>query len=50
MTNDELYDLILDKHYNVLFPNGLLLLVKIINFEARGGDCLQDKRFTCLRQ
>jgi hypothetical protein len=50
MTNDELYDLILEKRYNVLFPNCLLLLVKIINFEDREGDRLQDKGFVQLRQ
>ncbi|KAF2465118.1 uncharacterized protein BDR25DRAFT_306928 [Lindgomyces ingoldianus] len=50
MTNDELYDLILEKRYNVLLPNCLLLLVKIINFEDHGGDRLQDKGFTQLRQ
>jgi uncharacterized protein YciU (UPF0263 family) len=50
MTNDELYDLILEKRYHVLFPDCLLLLVKIINFEDRGGDRLQDKGFAQLRQ
>ena len=50
MTNDELYDLVLEKRYNVLFSNCLLLLVKIINFEDRGGARLQDKRFAQLRQ
>jgi hypothetical protein len=50
MTNDELYDLVLGKRYNVLFSNCLLLLVKIINFEDRGGDRLQDKGFAQLRQ
>jgi len=49
MTNDELYNLVLEKRYNVLFPNCLLLLVKIINFEDRGGDRLQDKEFVQLR-
>lgn len=50
MTNDELYDLVLEKRYNVLLPNCLLLLVKIIDFEDRGGDRLQDKGFVQLRQ
>lgn len=50
MTNDELYDLVLEKRYNVLFSNCLLLLIKIINFEDRGGDRLQDKGFAQLRQ
>jgi hypothetical protein len=50
MNNDELYDLILKDRFNVLFPNCLLLLVKIINFEDRGGDRLQDKGFAQLRQ
>jgi hypothetical protein len=50
MTNDELYDLILEKRYNVLFPNCLLLLVKIIKFEDRGGERLQDKGFAQLRK
>ncbi|KAF2278991.1 uncharacterized protein EI97DRAFT_431208 [Westerdykella ornata] len=50
MTNDELYYHFLEKRYNVLFPNCLLLLVKIINFEDRGRDRLQDKGFTRLRQ
>jgi len=40
ITNDELYNLILEKRYNVLFPNYLLLLIKIINFEDRRGDRL----------
>ncbi|KAI9652458.1 MAG: hypothetical protein M1829_001642 [Trizodia sp. TS-e1964] len=50
MTNDELYSLVLEKRYNVLFPNCLLLLVKIINFEDRGGDRLQENGFVQLRQ
>jgi hypothetical protein len=50
MTNDELYNLILEKRYNILIPNCLLLLVKIINFEDRGGDRLQEKGFAQLRQ
>ena len=50
MTNDELYNFILENRYNVLFPNCLLILVKIINFEDRGGDRLQDKGFWELRQ
>lgn len=50
MTNNELYDLVLEKRYNVLFPNCLLLLVKIINFDDHGGYRLQDKGFTQLRQ
>lgn len=50
MTNDELYDLILDQRYNILLPNCLLLLVKIIDFEDRKGDRLQDKGFTRLHQ
>lgn len=50
MTNDELYDLVLGKRYNLLFSNSLLLLVKIINFEDRGSDRLQDKGFAKLRQ
>ena len=49
-TNDELYNLVLEKRYNVLFPNCLLLLVKIINFEDRGSVRLQDKGFAELRQ
>ncbi|KAF1815599.1 hypothetical protein P152DRAFT_446646 [Eremomyces bilateralis CBS 781.70] len=50
MTNDDLYDLILKERYNVLFPNCLLILVKIIKFLDRGGDRLQDKGFEQLRQ
>ncbi|MCJ1360603.1 MAG: hypothetical protein MMC33_010611 [Icmadophila ericetorum] len=50
ITSDELYDLVLEKRYNVLFPNCLLLLVKIIDFEDRKGDRLQDKGFAQLRQ
>ena len=50
MTNDELYDLVLEKRHNVLFPNCPLLLVKIINFEDCGGDRLQDRGFAQLRQ
>ncbi|KAH0556196.1 hypothetical protein GP486_005874 [Trichoglossum hirsutum] len=50
MNNDELYDLILKNRYNVLFPNCLLLLTKIIDFEDRGGDRIQDKGFAELRQ
>jgi hypothetical protein len=50
MTNNELYNLVLEKRYNVLFPNCLLLIVKIINFEDHGGDRLQDKGFVDLRQ
>lgn len=49
-TNDELYDLVLRMGYNVVFPNCLLLLVKIIKFEDRGGERLQDRGFTRLRQ
>jgi hypothetical protein len=50
MTSDELYDFILERRYNNIFPNCLLLLVKIINFEDRGGDRLQDKGFAQIRQ
>jgi len=50
MTNDELYDLVLETRYNVLFPSSLLLLVKIINFEDRGSERLQEKGFTKRRQ
>jgi hypothetical protein len=50
MTNDELYGLVLEKRYNLLFPNCLLVLVKIINFEDHRGDRLQDKGFAQLRQ
>jgi hypothetical protein len=50
MTIDELYDLLLGKRYNVLFSNRPLPLVKIINFEDRGGDRLQDKGFAQLCQ
>ncbi|KAF2259624.1 hypothetical protein CC78DRAFT_591810 [Lojkania enalia] len=50
MTNNELYDLFLEKRYNVLIPNCLLVLVKIINFEDNGAGRLQDKGFVHLRQ
>jgi hypothetical protein len=50
MTNDELYNIVLEKRYNITLPNCLLLLVKIINFEDRGGDRLQEKGFAQLRQ
>src|SRR5579862_6774058 len=50
MSSDELYDLVLENRYNVLFPNCLLLLTKIINFEDCGGDRLQEKGFARLRQ
>ena len=50
MTGDELYDLVLEKRYNVLFPNCLLLVIKIINFEDRGSDRLLEKGFAQLHQ
>ena len=50
LTNDELYGLVWEKRYNVLFPNCLLLLVKIIKFEDRGADRLQEKGFAYQRQ
>lgn len=50
MDNDELYEFVLRKRYNVLFSNLLLLLVKITNFEDRGADRLQEKGFKSLRQ
>lgn len=50
MTDDELYDLVLKSHYSVILSNCVLLLNKIINFEDRGGDRLQDKGFEGLRQ
>ncbi|KAF2259628.1 hypothetical protein CC78DRAFT_57270 [Lojkania enalia] len=50
MTNDELYNLVLEKRYNVLFPNCLLVLVKIINFEKNGNKRLKNKGFTRLSQ
>jgi hypothetical protein len=50
MTNDELYGLVLENRYNVLLPNCLLLLVKIINFEDHGRRRLQDRGFTRVLQ
>ncbi|KAF2259629.1 hypothetical protein CC78DRAFT_571764 [Lojkania enalia] len=50
MTNKELYNLFLERRYNVLFHDCLLVLVKIINFEDNGGDRLQDKGFVQLHQ
>jgi hypothetical protein len=50
MTNDELYHLFLEKRYNSLFSDCLLLLVKIINFEDHGGARLEEKGFAGLRQ
>ncbi|KAK4118128.1 hypothetical protein N657DRAFT_440711 [Parathielavia appendiculata] len=38
------------KHYNVVVSNCLLLVLKIINFEERGGGRLQNKGFAQLRQ
>lgn len=49
-TNDEFYDLVMKKRYNVVVSNCLLLVLKIINFEERGGDRLQNKGFPGLRQ
>lgn len=50
MDNDELYEFVLRKRYNILFSDLLLLLVKITNFEDRGADRLQEKGFEPLRQ
>jgi hypothetical protein len=50
MTNDELYDLVLEKRYNVVFHNCLLLLTKIIHFEDCGDDRLQEKGLEWVRQ
>lgn len=48
MTNNELYDRVLEERYNLLLPNSLLLLTKIINFENYGSHRLQGKGYSQL--
>lgn len=50
MTNNELYHLFLDRDYNLLLPDCLLVLIKIIRFEDHKSDQLQSKGFERLRQ